>query len=478
MRLLLLNPPSYSDFDGGAGSRYQATREVTSFWYPTWLCFPAGMVEDSLVLDAPAEGLGVAETVERAKGAEVVVVYTSTASLGYDLKTCELIRAANPSALIGMVGPHPSVLPGETLQASSSLDFVVRREFDHAVRDIAQGVELARIQGVSWREAGRIHHNPDRPPIDNLDELPFVTRIYKRDLDIQRYQIPYLLKPYVSIYTGRGCPNRCIYCLWPQTFTGHRYRVRSAGNVAEEVREAAKLFPEAKEFFFDDDTFTADPARASEIAALLKPLGLTWSCTARVTTPKATLAAMKEAGLRLVVTGFETGNADILRNIKKGATLEQARQFARCCKELGIKIHGAFILGLPEESRQSIADSIKFACQIDPDTIQVSLATPYPGTEFYRLCQERGYFTDAPLVSETGWQMCPVSYPGLTNLEIFQEVERFYKRFYYRPRFMLRAIRKMLFDREERARMLKEGEQFKAFLLKRKELVRGRAQTC
>jgi radical SAM superfamily enzyme YgiQ (UPF0313 family) len=179
-----------------------------------------------------------------------------------------------------------------------------------------------------------------------------------------------------------------------------------------------------------------------------------------------------------VVTGFETGNPDILRNIRKGATLDQARQFARHCKDLGIKIHGAFILGLPEESPASIQDSIKFACEIDPDTIQVSLATPYPGTEFYRMAQEKGYFTDSPLVSENGWQMCAVSYPGLSNVEIFAAVERFYKRFYYRPRFMLRALKKMLLDREERRRMLKEGEQFKTFLLKRKELLRGRTQAC
>ncbi len=477
MRLLLLNPPSYSDFDGGAGSRYQATREVTSFWYPTWLCFPAGMVEDSLVLDAPAEGLSVPETVARAKGFELIVVYTSTASLKYDYQTCEQMKQANPRSLIGMVGPHPSALPEATLKGCEAVDFVVRREFDHAVRDLAQGAPMSEVAGLSWREGGEIKHNPDRPPAEDLDSLPFVTRIYKRDLNIRNYHIPYLLDPYVSIYTGRGCPNRCIYCLWPQTFTGHRYRVRSPGNVVEEMREAARLFPEAREFFFDDDTFTAQPERAEEIAALLKPLGLTWSCTARATTPPATLKAMKEAGLRLVVTGFETGNAQILRNIRKGVTLDQARTYARHCKELGIKIHGAFILGLPEESRASIKDSMKFACEIDPDTIQVSLATPYPGTEFYRICQEKGYFTDSPLVSENGWQMCAVSYPGLSNVEIFQEVERFYKKFYYRPRFMLRALRKMLTDREERRRMLQEGEQFKNFLLKRKELLRGR-QAC
>jgi hopanoid biosynthesis associated radical SAM protein HpnJ len=435
------------------------------------------MVKDSLVLDAPAEGLSVAATVARAKDFDLIVIYTSTASLKYDVRTAELMKAQNPNALLGMVGPHPSVLPEETLKTSRALDFVVRREFDFAVKELAEGVPMARVEGLSWRDGDAIRHNPDRPLIEDLDSLPFVTRIYKRDLDIHRYHIPYLLDPYVSIYSGRGCPARCIYCLWPQTFTGHRYRVRSAGNVAEEMREAAGAFPEAKEFFFDDDTFTADPDRAEEIARLIKPLGLTWSCTARATTPRRTIAAMHEAGLRLVVTGFETGNAEILRNIKKGVTLDQARAFARSCKEIGVKIHGAFILGLPEESKQSINDSIKFACEIDPDTIQVSLASPYPGTELYRLCQEKGYFADTPLVSEHGWQMCAVSYPGLSHIEIFQEVERFYKRFYYRPRFMLRAIKKMIMDGDERRRMLREGAQFKNFLLKRKEMLKGR-QAC
>ncbi|MFH0809431.1 MAG: hopanoid biosynthesis associated radical SAM protein HpnJ [Pseudomonadota bacterium] len=477
MKLLLLNPPSYADFDGGAGSRYQATREVTSFWYPTWLCFPAGMVKDSLVVDAPAEGLSVAATVAKAKEFDLIAVYTSTASLAYDIKTCERIRQENPAALIGMVGPHPSVLPEETLKAAQAVDFVARREFDHTIRELAEGVSLAAIKGLSYREGGRIQHNPDRAPLEDLDSLPFVTRVYKRDLNIRNYHIPYLLDPYVSVYTGRGCPARYIYCLWPQTFTGHRYRVRSPENVVDEVREAVAMFPESREIFFDDDTFTALPERAERIATLMKPLGITWSCTARVTTSRQTLKIMKDAGLRLVVTGFETGNPEILHNIKKGATLEQARVFARNCKELGIKIHGAFILGLPEESPASIEDSIRFACQIDPDTIQVSLAAPYPGTEFYRLCQENGYFTDTPLVSENGWQMCAVSYPHLSNLEIFQAVERFYKRFYYRPRFMLRAIRKMLTDGQERRRMLREGAQFKNFLLRRKEILKGR-QAC
>ncbi|HHT9152322.1 MAG TPA: radical SAM protein, partial [Candidatus Hypogeohydataceae bacterium YC40] len=273
---------------------------------------------------------------------------------------------------------------------------------------------------------------------------------------------------------GRGCPAQCIFCLWPQTFTGNTYRVRSPGSVVEEVKLAIKYFPEAKEIFFDDDTFTANRARVHEICKGLKPLGITWSTTSRVTTDPETLRAMEDSGLRLVVVGYETGSQKILDNVKKGATLEQAREFTKNCKKLGIQIHGAFILGLPEETKETIEESIRFAREVNPDTIQVSLASPYPGTRFYEMCRERGYLVEENLVMDRGYQNCCVRYPKLSHEEIFQAVERFYKKFYYRPGFIIRTLKKILFNKEERKRILREGEEFKAFLSRRKELIKGK----
>jgi hopanoid biosynthesis associated radical SAM protein HpnJ len=469
-RTLLLNPPSFQEFDGGAGSRYQATREVTSFWYPTWLCYPAGLIGNSRVVDAPPENLALPQVAALAGDFELAVLFTTSASFRLDLETVAQLKARNPRLQVGLVGPQVSVLAQESLAAGPQVDFVARREFDYTVLEVAQGRPWEEILGLSYRAPGAIRHNPDRPYIEDLDALPFVTEIYHRDLKMERYQIPYLRYPYISIYTGRGCPAHCTFCLWPQTFTGRRYRVRSVANVVAEVRRTLELFPQAAEIFFDDDTFTANGARARALSREFKGLKFMWSATARVTTSYETLKAMKEGGLRLVVVGFETGDPQILKNIRKGATLEAGRRLVRWCRELGLQVHGTFMVGLPGETKESLEASIRFACELDPDTIQVSLATPYPGTEFYEFCREKGYLQDDTLVNgNTGYQQCVVNYPGLAAAEIFQAVPRFYRRFYFRPRYMARTLGVMMRDGEERRRLLKEGWQFLSFMFRRRQ---------
>ena len=476
-RTLLLNPPSFQDFDGGAGSRYQATREVTSFWYPTWLCYPAGLIPESRVVDAPPENLTVAQVADLAGDFELAVLFTSSPSFHHDLETVSRLKAKNSQLLVGLVGPQVSILAQESLAAGPQVDFVARREFDYAVTEIAQGRPWKEILGISYREGDRIHHNPDRPYIEDLDALPMVTEIYHRDLKMENYQIPYLRYPYVSFYTGRGCPAHCVYCLWPQTFTGHRFRVRSVANVVAEVRRSLELFPQSAEIFFDDDTFTADGERARQLGRAFRDLKFLWSTTARANTSYETLKAMKEGGLRLLVVGFETGDPQVLKNIRKGVTLDLGRRMVKWCKELGIQVHGTFMVGLPGETRQSLEASMRFACELDPDTIQVSLATPYPGTEFYDFCREQGYMQDDALVhGQTGYQTCVVDYPGLAAAEIFAAVPKFYRRFYFRPSYMARAALVMLRDPVERKRLLKEGRQFLSFMFKRRQCPDAQAE--
>ena len=167
------------------------------------------------------------------------------------------------------------MLPAETLKASPAIDWVGRKEFDFTCKEVAEGRPLDAIAGLSYRDQdGKIRHNPERELIADMDALPWVADVYKRDLQIEKYFIGYLLHPYVSLYTGRGCPAQCTFCLWPQTIGGHKYRVRSPQNVADEMAYMKKLFPQVKEFFFDDDTFTANLPRAREIAKKLGPLGV------------------------------------------------------------------------------------------------------------------------------------------------------------------------------------------------------------
>jgi len=474
MKTMFLNPPSYDDFDGGAGSRYQATREVWSFWYPTWLAYPAGLIPGARLLDAPPHGYTPEQTVAEASDYDFIVIHTSTPSLKMDIRTAEAIKVVNRECVIAFVGGHPTACPEETLRLSEVIDIAARKEFDHSMAEVAQGIEWEKIGGISYRKNGIIHHNPDRPALTNeqLDKLPFVTEVYDKNLNYLRYNSPYCQYPYVSMYTGRGCPARCTFCLWPQVTQGHRYRVRSAENVYEEVVTMNSKFPKMKELFFDDDTFTADPGRARKIAQLLKPLGITWSTNSRANVDYETLKVMKEGGLRLFVVGYESGNAEILKKIKKGVRLDRARRFTRDCHELGILIHGTFILGLPGESRETIEESMRFAREMDCETIQVSLASPYPGTELFEYVTAHGYLAVDPLLDEAGYQKCTVQYPNLTADEIYQSVEHFYRSFYFRPRYIFKSVRKMLTSSEECKRLLKEGMQFLSTMRQRRAQLR------
>lgn len=276
---LFLSPPSFDGFDGGAGARYQAKREITSFWYPTWLAQPAALVPGSRLVDAPPHGQTVEDVLKIAEDYELVIMHTSTPSLENDVKCAEAIKQQNPNVQIGFVGAHVAVLPGETLQENPVIDFVCRNEFDYTCKELAEGKPWEEIKGLSYRDKlGNIHHTEERALIHDWDAMPSVLPVYARDLDISKYFIGYLQHPYISFYTGRGCPAKCTFCLWPQTIGGHLYRHKSPDAVGREMEEAKVLFGDkVREYMFDDDTFTIDKHRAIAISKHLKRLNLTWS---------------------------------------------------------------------------------------------------------------------------------------------------------------------------------------------------------
>jgi len=470
MKTLFLHPPSYDGFDGGAGSRYQARREIRSFWYPTWLAQPAALVPGSRLVDAPPARQKLEDVLPLAADCELVVMHTSTPSFASDIRVAEALKDANPHLTIGMVGAKVAVEPEASLKASRALDFVAREEFDFTIKEVAEGRDFAAIDGLSYRtSAGAIRHNRDRAILEDMDQLPFVSEVYKRDLKVENYFIGYLLHPYLSLYTGRGCRSKCTFCLWPQTVGGHRYRVRSVDHVIEEIRLAKSWFPQVKEFFFDDDTFTDDRPRAEAIACELGKLGVTWSCNAKANVPRATLEVLRDNGLRLLLVGYETGNQQILNNIKKGMRIDIARRFTKDCHELGVTIHGTFILGLPGETRETIEETIRFAGEINPHTIQVSLAAPYPGTDLYRQAVENGWLdtSHAELIDDRGVQIAPLHYPHLTHTEIFESLETFYKRFYFRRRKIAALVAEMIKSPQMMRRRLREGVEFFHFLRSR-----------
>ncbi len=472
MKTLFLQPPSFGGFDGGAGSRYQAKREIKSFWYPTWLAQPAALVPGSRLIDAPPANLGMAPILDDIKNRDLVIMHTSTPSFASDAKVAAALKEAKPSLKIGFVGAKVAVQPNESLEGAPAVDFVARNEFDFTCLEVAEGRDFSAIDGITYRDDnGGLVTNKDRTILEDMDQLPFVTDVYKRDLRIEDYFIGYLQHPYISIYTGRGCKSRCTFCLWPQTVGGHRYRVRSPEHVAAEIAHAQKMFPQVREFFFDDDTFTDNLPRAELIAKELGKLGVTWSCNAKANVPRSTLKIMKDNGLRLLLVGYESGNQQILHNIKKGLLIDVARKFTKDCHELGIKIHGTFILGLPGEDQATIEETIKFAVEMNPHTMQVSLAAPYPGTFLYKQAVENGWLdaANAELIDERGVQIAPLHYPHLSHTEIFDSVEAFYRRFYFRAPKIASIVGEMVTSPQMMKRRLREGVEFFHFLRERKK---------
>lgn len=474
-KTLFLNAPSFEGFDGGAGARYQARREVRSFWYPTWLAHPAAMVPGSKLVDAPPAGLGLDDIVPLAQDFELAVLHTSTPSFQADVRCAEALKQANPKLQIGFVGSHVSVLPDRSLELAKAVDFVTRGEFDYTIVEVAEGRPLEEVDGLSFRRNGEVVHTKDRPVPEDMDALPHVTDVYARDLRVENYQVGEALYPYLSFYTGRGCRSRCTFCLWPQTIEGHRFRVRSPQHVADEVRKGLDYFPQLREIFFDDDTLTDDIAHVEGIARLIGPMlaerDMTWSCNAKGNVPYETLKVLKENRMRLMTVGFESGNQQILNNIRKGMKVTRYRQFAEDCHELGLKMHGCFILGLPGETQETIQETIRFAKEIDPHTIQVSIPAPYPGTYLYEQAKREGWLRDesGQLLMNEGFQVTSIEYPHLSHAEVFEGVEAFYRKFFFRPAKIAGMLGEMFSDWRQMKVRLGEARDFFGYLLRRED---------
>jgi hopanoid biosynthesis associated radical SAM protein HpnJ len=472
MKSLFLQAPSFDGYDGGAGARYQMKREVKSFWFPTWLAQAAAMVPGARLIDAPPHGLSFKDIEDEVKAHELIVIHTSTPSFKSDMRTAGMIRALNPKAKIGFIGAKVAVEPAQSLEACPALDFVCRNEYEFTIQELANGADWSAIKGLSYRDTdGKIVHNPEREILTDMDRLPSVLPLYKQ-LNVEKYFGGYLMHPYMSWYTGRGCKSRCTFCLWPQTIGGHKYRFRSIESVVEEVKYVQREFPQVREIFFDDDTLTDNHDRVEALARALGPLGVTWSCNAKANVPRKTLEVMKANGLRLLLVGYESGNQQILHNIKKGLLVDVAKRFSRDCHELGIIVHGTFILGLPGETRETIRQTLEFAKEVNPRTLQVSLAAPYPGTFLYKQAKENGWFaSDVDLLTDDGTQIAPLDYPHLPHGEIFDSVEEFYKKFYFRPSKIAEIVGEMLTSRDMLVRRLREGVEFFQFLRKREDMI-------
>jgi radical SAM superfamily enzyme YgiQ (UPF0313 family) len=272
--------------------------------------------------------------------------------------------------------------------------------------------------------------------------------MYKKFLNINDYFLGQSLYPEVQIFTGRGCPNQCIFCAWPQTLMGRKYRVRSISNVLDEIEWIHKNL-NVNEIFFEDDTFTLEKDRVLEFCEGYINRGFTipWSCNARVNTlDLMTMKQMKKANCRLLIAGYESGVESILKTAKKGITTDQIRAFAKNARSAGLLVHGDIIIGLPGETKETVAVTKKLIWEIKPDILQVSVASPFPGTEFYDLCKANGYLLTENLdeyLDKDGHQKTIISYPELSNQEMVYFADNMLKCYYLSIQYIPIALRQI-----------------------------------
>lgn len=455
MYVCMLNPPYMPYFVRSA--RWQEVGKGGTLYYPIWLAYATGIVEQqhpTVLIDAPAKGWDSKTTASyiARKSFDLIIIETSFPSLKNDLTVADFLKK-HTGAKVVIVGPPASIFDQRILK-SSSVDIVARYEYDFTISDVANVLnsrgDLKSINGISYKCNSKIIRNPDRQWIasEELDTLPFVSSVYKRHLNIKDYFLSSSMYPEVQIFTGRGCPFQCTFCLWPQTFMGRAYRTRSVKNVVDELDYIAEELPEVNEVIIEDDTFTADIKRVREICKEImnRNLDVTWNCQVRALLDSETLKLMAKAGCRLVIVGFESADDTLLKNIKKGSSVSDARKFAENAHKAGLLVHADFMIGLPGESRTTIEKTRKLIKEIKPSVLQVSIATPFPGTEFYEWAEMNGYLvTNDPnnYLDKFGRQKSVISYPWLSAEEISRAVDEILREYYFSISYIPTLLRQV-----------------------------------
>lgn len=480
MRVLVLNAPFHKKF-----SRSQRSPAVTksgTLYFPLWLSFCVGVLEEDgfevYLVDAPARDLALKQVLSLAEeyAPQLVVMDVSTPSLVNDLTVAAALKRVLPGAFVVLVGTHVSALPHETLLMERAVDAVARREYEHTVRDLARLLsttrgrpsreELKTIEGLSFRTSQEgVEHNEDRPLIENLDELPWVSKVYRRHLNINDYFNPNAFHPMVTLITSRGCPFRCSFCVYPQTLTGRSYRFRSIEDVVDEMEYVLRAFPRVASIFFEDDTLTAHKTRCMALSEEIRRRGipLPWTANSRVDLDLETMKAMRRAGCRMLCVGFESGDPEVLKNMRKGTTRERMLQFMEDARKAGLPIHGCFIFGFPGETMESIKRTMDFALRLNLDTAQFYPVMVYPGTEAYDLYRSRGWITEEDFskwLTPAGLHSCVVRNEHLEPFHLVRLCDEARRRFYLNPRFAWGKLRRVMSDRGEMWKTLKAGKTF------------------
>lgn len=474
MKILFLNLPY--DFNISRSSRWPEKTKSGTLYYPYWLCYSAGVCMergfDVDLVDCITRKYTVEQTitlVEKIKPNYVMCeITTSTCEYDYNMLTKLKERCPDIKLIVG--GTHATVLDEMVMNRCTAIDIIARQEFDYTVSEVmAAKDDLSSVDGITYRNGKEIIRTPDRKWIENMDNMPFVSKVYERFLNPNNYFYAFARKPMIQIFSARGCPFKCNFCSYPQSMSGHHFRKRSVKNFVDELEYISKSMPYIQEIFIEDDTFTIDVKRVIEICdeIIARDLDLVWSCNARANLSYDVMKRMKEAGCRLMVVGYESGNQNVLDETKKGIKLEDSVAFAENTKKLKIKVFGCFMIGLKGDNLKTIEETFKFAKHVYPDMVFFQQAVPFPGTEFYRWAKECGYLITedySEWLNESGYLRCLVDYPYADHVQIEKLRDKLMSRYYFSFTYIVKTFLRNI-TWQEFKRVIKAGTTYIAFRL-------------
>lgn len=483
MDIFFINPPFKAEY--GKFSRESRSPAITksgALYYPLWLIYAALYAQKNghriELLDAPAKqmdeesSLEVIQKCHHDKG--LFVVSTSTPSIKSDVAFSERLKQMYPHTFVLLVGTHPTACAEETLRYSDAIDAVAIGEYDCVVTELAnaldQKTDITVVRGLGLIRDGIFVRTEPMPAFRDLDKLPYASQFIKEHLDVRDYFFAAATYPSIQIFTGRGCPFRCNFCVYPQTMHGHAFRARSAANVVGEFEYIAKHFPDVKEVVIEDDTFTANKNRVKEICQLLIERGLQkrlrWLCNARVDLDLDTMMAMKAAGCRLIIPGIESGSQKILDNIKKGTKVEQFYQYVSNAKKAGLLIHACYMVGNQGETKETMEQTLQLALKLNTDTAQFFPLIPYPGTEAYNWARSNGYIeTDyEKYCMPDGTHNTVLSTPELSAQQMVDFCNMARKKYYLRPSYFIHRLRVGLKNPDDLKRSIKAFGRLRKYL--------------
>ncbi len=450
MKVLVTNPPWPGEGYGARSDvRWPHKRTDKYLEYPIYLAYIVAVLEEAGVevgfIDGVMEEMSIADFSRAVSSIrpDLVVIECSTPSIDYDLETARAVKDSVDGTSVALIGSHATFFHEEILSDNPAVNAICRGEAEMTVRELAlslsSGDDLRQVKSLSYREGEEVRVNPVRPLIQDLDSLPFPARHIVRH-DGYRAAI-YSGDCPTAMVSSRGCPHHCIYCLWPETLYGHKFRARSAANVVDEMEHVVRDYG-VDEIYFDDDCLTLSKKRVLEMCRLLlkRDVGVKWIVQSRVdTVDREVLTAMKEAGCHYILFGVESGSPRMLEIMKKRISLERVRQAFKNCRELGIRTQAFFLFGVPGETQETVEETIEFAKEIDADSTQFAIVVPHPGTELYETCVEHGW-----LVYD-GWEDFAaenslIETDHLTREEVEEARIRAYRRYYFRPGLVAKSL--------------------------------------